>query len=308
MGTEAKGTESRRQTRKQARSKARRLTQRGAGQARGKGSVLAWLEELFLKGPRRLLSDEAFPLMICKRPGRICTRCLSYNCRVAQPLTLSGSAALSWNLSCFQTIMTVLPIWRNSPLCRLNKAFYIRHCKANRSHSTESYGRLCALSLFLPCLLANNKNLSEQMEVNFGTNKTFRAPCHKDILQTTVGHLLSCIALYFLPYSGSVVQRAWHRITALMLWCEKSLTDLDWDVKTNIHFQHDGTHGMSFKLISSCILFPALTWKSPLTKTAIILSAICHVLCKGFYMHTSFKAYNSPIISILQARKLRLRL
>lgn len=59
--------------------------------------------------PRGSLSDEAFPLMICKWPGRICARCLSYNLSVAQPLTLSGSAALSWNLSCFQTIMTALP-------------------------------------------------------------------------------------------------------------------------------------------------------------------------------------------------------
>lgn len=93
----------------------------------------------------------------------------------------------------------------------------MRHQKANRSPSTESYRRLRALSLCLPCLLANNKNLSEQMKVNFETSKTFQAPCHKDILQATAGHLLSCVALNSLPHTGSVVKGAQQRITGLML-------------------------------------------------------------------------------------------
>lgn len=55
------------------------------------------------------------------------------------------------------------------------------------------------------------------MKVNFETSKTFLAPCHKDILQATAGHLLFYKALYFLPCSGSVVKEAQPRITVLKL-------------------------------------------------------------------------------------------
>lgn len=60
----------------------------------------------------------------------------------SQPLRVSGSAAFNWHLSCSQTTKTVLLYLEKSLLCRLNKAFYIRHQKANRSSITEWLGRL----------------------------------------------------------------------------------------------------------------------------------------------------------------------
>lgn len=69
------------------------------------------------------------------------------------------------------------PLFGESVLSTDYKAFSIRHQKANRSHSIDSWEKLCTLSL--PCLPANNTNLSEQMKVNFETSKTFQAPCHR---------------------------------------------------------------------------------------------------------------------------------
>lgn len=69
--------------------------------------------------------------------------------------------------------------WRNSLLHRLNKGFYVRHQKVNRASSTDSYGRLSAHPLCFSRLLANSKNLSEQMKVNFESSKKFGHPATK---------------------------------------------------------------------------------------------------------------------------------
>lgn len=108
-------------------------------------------------------------------------------CEVLISKVLCSPASLSiWIHSTQQksiTALTIPPTGRNHCLCRQTKAFYIRHPEAHVAHSTESQGRRCPLPLQLPCLLANNKNLSEQMKVTFETSKTCRALCHRDILQ-----------------------------------------------------------------------------------------------------------------------------
>lgn len=111
---------------------------------------------------------------VCNGAGRICAWCLSPSHLGASllhyleqwhSLHIHHASRLLWQLSSG---------WRNNPLCRLNKAFYTRHQKVNRSCSRElKGGRLGAQTLRLPAKGKGREGgvLSEQMKATSETSR-----------------------------------------------------------------------------------------------------------------------------------------
>lgn len=151
-------------------------------------------------------------------------------CEVPASQTLLPASTNTW-ISSVQLTFIMFPDYYDSlpqlgaiTLCRLNKAFYIRHQKVNRPQSSTqlvSYMGGCVPFVFagfayletIKCLLTNASKCGNEQNFS-GTEPPSPPPNNRR-------PLVSCMTLHFRSPGGSVAKGAQSRITASKLWCEK---------------------------------------------------------------------------------------